>query len=87
MQLFIPDPWTPPGEPVKNTVRPEVIASGFWRSPWAQDAGDDPTMALLAYLTASKTLGGLEAAWSDPGSFRKVRDYVTNHRPTEGSPP
>jgi hypothetical protein len=81
MQLIIPDPWTPPGETVEITVQPDVIADGFWRSPWAQEAGEDPTRALLAYLTASKTSGGLEASWSDPGGFRIARDYVIRNYP------
>jgi hypothetical protein len=85
MRLFIPDPWTPPGDPVEITVPDQQIADGFWRSRWAQDAGDDPTSALLAYLTASKAQGGLEASWHDRGSFRLTRNYVTEHNPEKGS--
>lgn len=85
MRLLIPDPWTPPGDPVEITVPNQQIADGFWHSRWAQEAGDDPTRALLAYLTESKDLGGLEASWSDPGGFRQARDYVTENNPEKGS--
>lgn len=66
----------------------EHLSERFWASLWglrALQEGQDPTAALLAYLTASRNHGGLEASWTDRAGLRTLRDHTVNTRP-EGPP-
>lgn len=90
MKLSMPDLWMPPGEPREISLGHWRIAEWFWASPWGalvrEENPADLTMPLLGYLTSSRPAGGLEASWSDPAGLRQLRDYLTTHRPKEGSP-
>lgn len=60
------------------------LADRFWGSCWGQRAAltaDEPTPALMAYLTASRSAGGLQATWEKRTGLHELRDLVRQKRP------
>ena len=72
------------GHPEQREVPNGDLADGFWGSWWGQRAlleGEEPTAELFLYLTAAKTLGGLQATWHGHTGLHELRDLVQRTRP------
>lgn len=72
------------GRPEQREIPNRDLADRFWGSRWGQRAAltaDEPTPALLAYLTASRSVGGLQATWKNRTGLPELRDLIRQTRP------
>lgn len=82
---------TCPGERgalVRREYRDEDLAARFWASPWGAGLGTgtatpEVTTALICWLSASTSRGGLEATWGAHGSLQQLRSCVLSSRPKD----
>lgn len=86
--MFLHIPGMHPRE--KSQFQDLILARKFWTSPWGLTAAADgierPTEDVIAFLTASAALGGMEASWDSCCGLPRLIQVITETRP-EGAPP
>jgi len=68
------------GMPERQDIPNTELAQRFWASSWGLRAHlehQEPSVALMTYLTAGRHLGGLQATWKDHSGLHALRDLIT----------
>lgn len=81
--MYLHRPWHADGQKTLHTD--DILAQQFWASSWGREAAQadvaDPSVSVINFLAASRSVGGLEASWDNCCGLGTLIETVNKARP------